>query len=277
MMLSTDRTNVAWWSESGVKAAVFKSLVFHLNGVYFLVEKERALKALLLGVNLLALGAGIWSMRRDKRLVFLAMALLLPLALNLAYSLLVSPILGNAQSAGRYFLLTLPPYLILLARGWQVLFERPGAPRRLGVAAFALFLVLYLAGLRAMETNDRFWRDDNRRLCAMLFEKARPGDVVLAYPVMTLEYYAARLGFKPRGIAVLAMTRRDRELPSALPPRPPRVWLFFDPAHRFAWVADALCRRFALSIVLEEKERRMSGVSLILLDRPSGSGRAGSP
>jgi hypothetical protein len=271
-----NRANVEWWRESGVSLETVKALVFHLNGVFFFQERERVFKAALLFGNAIALGTGLWAFRRERSAIFLLLATGLPAVLNVAYSVLVSPILGNSQSAGRYFLFTLPPFLILLARGWEALFERL---RVRYVASMVLvgFLAFYLLGIRAMWENEAFRRDDNRRLCRVLFDRAQPGDILVAAPYITVDYYAALLQYPIEQLHVYPTSRFDRDLAALLPERLDRVWLFVDPAHHFAPLLQDLRARYGLDVATEEKEQRMSGVSLILLEKPTQHGTPDAP
>jgi hypothetical protein len=213
--------------------------------------------------------AGVLVLHRRRRLTFVLVALGLPVGINLAYSLLISPILGNSQSAGRYFLLILPPYLILLAAGWEWLLARFKRPW-LWTAALGSFLCLCLLGIRAGRVNTVFTRDDNRRLSATLFNRAVPGDWIIASPYITLDYYAHRLGRDLSGLTIIQTSRFDRTLIPRLPARAVRVWGYFDPLHHSGPLIEEIQRRYGLKVVMEEREQRLSGAGLVLLE-PAGS------
>jgi 4-amino-4-deoxy-L-arabinose transferase-like glycosyltransferase len=271
MMVMVDRTNVNWWKESGVTFETLKALVFHLNGVFFFLSHERLLKGLVLLSNAAMLVLGCWSFRKDRRSAFLLLACLEPILVNLAVSLTVSPVFGNAQSAGRYFLITLPPYLVLLACGWERvfgIFRRPA----MALLLFLAFLSVYAYGIHAMRTNQPFLRDDNRRLCSILFERAAPGDLLVVSPFITVDYYAARLHFDLSSIAVAKVARKDGKLPEQMPPEPRRIWLFFDPVHRFNDLIRDVSERYHMRIALEEQALGLSGAALFLLE-PSPEGK----
>lgn len=272
MMLMVDRTNVAWWHESGVNLQSLKSLVFHLNGVYFFLSHEWAIKSLMLLVSAAAFCWGVHALRCRGQLGFLLVALILPVLVNLAYSLLVSPILGNSQSAGRYFLLILPPYLVLLAAGWQAALEWSGCPR-LGALCFAVFVGCCLWGVRASHVNVPFTRDDNRRLCGMLLEHATPGDLIIAAPFITLEYYARVLGRDLRPFQIVKTSRFDPALASHLPQQARHVWCYLDPLHHFSPLLSELQVRYGLRIALELQEARLSGAGLVGLAPAREAGR----
>jgi uncharacterized membrane protein len=265
MQAVVDRTNVAWWQESGVTAEAIKALVFHLNGVFFFPSGERLFKGLILLFNMSMLGLGCCSFRKDRRLVFLLLACLEPIVANLLLSVTVSPIFGNAQSAGRYFIITLPPYLVLLACGWEYLFRTIKRPL-ISVLFFLVFFSAYVYGIHAMQTNQPFFRDDNRHLCSILFEQAAPGDLLVVSPFITVDYYAARLNFDLSRLTVVRASRKDGRLPEQMPPPPRRVWLFFDPVHRFEGLVKDVANRYHMRVVLEERATGLSGVGLFLLE-----------
>lgn len=266
MMLMVDRTNVAWWREAGVTGQALKSLFFHLGGVYFFLSGERLLKVALLAANGALLIMGILRLRPGSRTLFLLLAVILPVLLNLGYSVLVSPILGNSQSVGRYFLLILPPYLILIAAGWEGLWLRlRTAPSAL---MFVALLGLCLAGIRAGHRNLIFTRDDNRRLCAELLDRARPSDLVIAAPYITLDYYAHRLGRDMSRLHVLKTWRFDKTLAERLPARADRIWCYADPLHHFTPLLEELQRRYGLGITRQVTEQRLSSAGLVLLEAP---------
>ncbi|NQU45278.1 glycosyltransferase family 39 protein [bacterium] len=266
MMASVDRTHVAWWQESGVHFDTLKALLFHLNGVFFFLTPERWVKALLLLSNAVLLILGLRALWRKPPLLFLLLAVALPVILNLLYSLLVSPILGNAQSAGRYFLLTLPPYLVLLAAGWESLWRRFRRPLAFG-SLLALYLLLQGWGIAAIGQNIHFQRDQNERLCRILFASVRPGDLLIASPWITVDYYADRLEADLSGVTVISTSRFEEHVLDRLPDRATRVWLYLDPAHHFDELIREVAQRYNLRPVLEERQNRLSGSGLVLLAR----------
>lgn len=265
MMLMVSRTNVAWWKESGLRLQAIKSLFFQMNGVYYFLSHEWPAKAGILLANAAAFVPGVLLLRRQKQIAFFVVAIFLPLVVNLLYSLLISPILGNSQSVGRYFLLILPPYLIVLAAGWEwflVRFQRPWLWR----AALAAYLGLCLLGVRASRVNEPFTRDDNRRLSAILLDRAAPGDLLVASPYITLDYYGHRLGRDLDRLTIIKTARFDQTVLTRMPERAERVWCYFDPFHHYAALLDEIQHRYGLRIVLEERERRLSGPGLVLLE-----------
>jgi mannosyltransferase len=267
MMLAVDRTNVSWWRESGVQLQTLKSLAFHLNGVFFFIANDRWPKCVLLLTNGIALLLGCQALAQRGKLLFPLLAVLLPVIMNLTWSVAISPILGNPQSAGRYFLLTLPPYIILLAAGWQFLFERIRLPG-ICTLAFACVLALNVWGIRASWANVEFRRDDNRRLAQVLFANAHPGDLVIAYPHITLDYYAARLGYDMQSLRLVPTSRFDTTLDARLPEHIERVWFFFDPVHHFEPLVKDIAKRKNVTRIIEKREHGLSGVGLFLMAKP---------
>ena len=245
---------------------VLKSIVFHLNGVFFLLTPERLIKTLVLVLNVVMLYMGVRYLKRDIKLGFLLLAFVLPLVLNLGYSLLITPILGNAQSAGRYFIILLIPYLVLLASGWQYLFEQTRRQPVLFCLLFIAFLSLYMYCVRAMFINTTFSRDDNRRLCEILFTNAREADYIVAFPSTTLNYYAARFNRDLDKYRLLTPSRYESDIFAGLPENPMRVWLFFEPIHHFKDRIREFREKNDLKVVIEEVEQGLSGVGLFLLE-----------
>lgn len=266
MILSVDPTNVQWWKESGIHFGVFKSLLFHLNGVYFLLSKERAVKVAILLLNGFFFLAGCITFRRDKRLIFPLLATGLPVLLNLFYSLFISPIIGNPQSVGRYFLFTLPPFLLLIALGWDRALKSIRF-RTFATATLITFSFFYIYAFSAIWRNTVFQRDDNRRLCSILFAKAQPGDLVIVSPFITLDYYMDRLGYDRNRLRILTLPRFEKDFPRYLPKEINRTWMFVDPVHHFEPLLEEVKKRYSLRITSEEIERKLSGVGLFLLER----------
>ena len=271
MMLMVDRTHVAWWKESAVQWQVIKSILFHLTGTYYFLTYDWAIKTLLLLMNGAALMLGIFALRRRGQATFPMLAIMLPVALNLAYSLAISPILGNSQSAGRYFLLTLPPYLIIIAAGWEFLWRRYPRPR-LCLLALAGLLALNGLGVRASHRNTVFNRDDNRRLIGELLRRAAPGDWIIASPAITLDYYADRSGYNLENYRIISTSRFDRDLTARLPSHAERVWLYLDPAHHFTGLRDEIGRRYGLMLLLDDQEKKLSGAGLFMFGRHEAQG-----
>jgi len=274
MMLTVDRTNVAWWRESGIQLQVFKGLIFHLNGVYFFLAHQRLFKLALLLLNTLMLFFGLYALRKQRSLIFLLSATCLPVIVNLIYSVLASPIVGNSQSAGRYFLFILPPYLVLQAAGWQYVLERFSTPR-VPAIAMAVLIMLNLLGVRASWTNRPFARDNNRRLCEILLAGATESDWIIASPYITLEYYAAVLNHEVDHFQIIETSRFDKELEARLPEQADRIWLFLDPVHHFESLLQDIEQRYGMSVRMQERERGLSGVGLFLLESDAGKDRVG--
>ena len=274
MMARVDRSHVAWWADSGMEWSVFKSLWFQLNGVFYYLTPQRWAKAAVLAINAAMLVWGWCALRKNgPRRWFLALAILLPVVLNIIFSLALTPILGNAQSAGRYFLLTLPPFVIIIAAGWQAAWERLARPK-VWAAALACFLTVYAYGIHASRANAVFVRDDNLWLCGRLLREAAPGDCVIAAPLITLDYYADRLGCDLGELHVIETHRNDSTLESRLPERASRVWLYLDPTHHYEGLADRLASRYGLRIISDERPPGLSGAGLTLLARKNSTPEA---
>jgi hypothetical protein len=130
-----------------------------------------------------ALGSGGFT--ESQSILVLLVYLLVPLACIAAFSVLRFPIFDE-----RYIMLSLPAYLLILARGLSYL-SAPG-PRR-WIAAFGLVWILLVTGhsLRNYYSVPRYMKGiDWREYVAQLLACAEPGDLLIQnYPDPGLTYH----------------------------------------------------------------------------------------
>ena len=171
---------------------------------------------------LLSLGAReLW--RRNRRILWTMGAWL---GFPLAFAVLGS-VFSTHPFNVRYVLLSLPPFLLLLAMGVQ---HRPERLARL--TALGFLALVSLGALRNYYVRPEYQREDNRGGTAFLNAHAGPGELVIAsapYTTMALRHYQLRAdldlrpypkarieGGPPEFRAGLERLSRDRD----------RVWLF---------------------------------------------------
>ena len=121
--------------------------------------------------------------------------------------------------------------------------------------------------MRASRHNLPFCRDDNRRLASALLRRAAPGDWVITSPPYALDYYADRLGYDLTRYRLISSHRLDRALAAPLAGQSDRIWFYLDPVHHFEPLLVDVQRRYGLAVLLDDREKKLSGAGLILLGR----------
>jgi mannosyltransferase len=161
--------------------------LLELRGGMAAVSRQLPILVPLLSVlaALFVLGAGdLW--RNDRR-VFWSIAAWLALPVGFA---VLGALVSTHPYNVRYVLLSLPPFLVVLATG--VHGRRRQAAR---VAGMSFLLLVSLAALGNYYVRPEYQREDNRGATAFLNAHARRGELVIAsapYTVVALRHYGLR-------------------------------------------------------------------------------------
>lgn len=125
----------------------------------------------------LALFANLMPGRRGStRFVGLLIAvLLLPLAIVLSATLLGLPLFRHM-----YFIIFFPAFILLVARGFNLLLLRNKA---LGFLGIALVILLQSVSLYEYFFDSRYWREDWRGLVSHIKQNLKPTDKIITYSV----------------------------------------------------------------------------------------------
>ncbi len=203
---------------------------------------------------------GVRDLWRSDRRVFWAIAAWLTFPVGFA---VLGAVVSTHPYNVRYVLLSLPPFLLVLATG--VSCRKSQVVRLAGTS----FLVLVsLAALRNYSVRPEYQRENNRGATAFLNANARPGDLVIAsapYTVVALRHYGLRadLDLRPypgaSGLGPPAeMTADLRRLSRGHD----RVWLFL--SRTFHSDPEGRIEHFFEDNFTREAEHTGAGVRVLL-------------
>jgi mannosyltransferase len=171
----------------------------------------------------------------------------------------------------RYVLLSLPPFVLLLAAG---VYHRAGRLTRL--AALGFLAVVSLGALRNYYLRPEYQREDNRGATAFLNAHAGPGELVIAsapYTTVLLRHYGLRADLDLRPYPSRRVEGRPQEFKAGLERLSrdeERVWLFL--SRTFHGDPDGAIAAYFDSNFRRGLEHTSAGVQVRAYERERGPG-----